>query len=580
MEQNKAINAECMSLDKISKQRRTIDRIVFWIFIIIVVFCFFHLEQFIDATIFGLLDSDDASELILSRLLFGENRIITMNWYYSTELRVLNTQLIFTPLFGVFKDWHAIRIIGTAILHGLLLGSAWFLCCKIKCTRYFPFMGLMLLTPFSMQYYLLVLCKPYYIPHISITYVAVGLAIAYVDESVQRKKRIIVSLLSLLLAVVSCLGGARQVLCCYVPLFLAAVFLAAKQFSNIGTFWLNRHSSYWLFFEISTLCLCGAAIGYLTNTRILSKYYHFQVFELSFTELKLENMFNILRGFLSSLGYIKGAIMLPMILHNGACFFILLAVIVSTVCGLKKPINSRGASIEYQILAAVFSLSIVVFCLIYTLTNLDYAPRYNLPFLPLAIPLIMAGISSIGENKQLVTKGTTQARTNGTEKQCYMQHHSTVLKQVCIIGWVLSVYILGLYVFSYREEWKNENNMERKEIADILVAGEYYYGYATQWNANIFTEYSNGLIDMHDWIDGSVSEVKTVDMSNKWLQPLSHDTVIPEGKVFLLYGKGELDQVVWKDNLLDEDVVVKSDNFIVYGFNSYDEMKMKIQDGV
>ena len=119
-----------------------------------------------------------------------------------------------------------------------------------------------------------------------------------------------------------------------------------------------------------------------------------------------------------------------------------------------------------------------------------------------------------------------------------------------------------------------------REIADILVAGEYYYGYATQWNANIFTEYSNGLIDMHDWIDGSVSEVKTVDMSNKWLQPLSHDTVIPEGKVFLLYGKGELDQVVWKDNLLDEDVVVKSDNFIVYGFNSYDEMKMKIQDGV
>ena len=75
-----------------------------------------------------------------------------------------------------------------------------------------------------------------------------------------------------------------------------------------------------------------------------------------------------------------------MILHNGACFFILSAVIVSTVCGLKKPINSLGASIEYQILATVFSSSIVVFCLIYTLTNLDYAPRYNLPFLPLAVP--------------------------------------------------------------------------------------------------------------------------------------------------------------------------------------------------
>lgn len=272
--------------------------------------------------------------------------------------------------------------------------------------------------------------------------------------------------------------------------------------------------------------------------------------------------------------------MLPMILHNGACFFIMFAVIASTVCGLKKPINSRGASIEYQILSAVFSLSIVVFCLIYTLTNLDYAPRYNLPFLPLAVPLIIVGISSIGKNEQAGTKEITQETTNDTEKQCYTQHHFTILKQVCIIGWVLSVYILGLYVFSCREEWKNENNMERKEIADILVAGEYYYGYATQWNANIFTEYSNGLIEMHDWIDGSVSEVKNVDMSNKWLQLVSHDTVIPDGKVFLLYGKGEVDQIVWKDNLLDEDVVVNSENFIVYGFNSYNEMRMKIQGRV
>lgn len=46
------------------------------------------------------LDSDMAAEMIFSRILAGEHRIIsTTNWYYSTEFRVLYTQLIMGPLF-------------------------------------------------------------------------------------------------------------------------------------------------------------------------------------------------------------------------------------------------------------------------------------------------------------------------------------------------------------------------------------------------------------------------------------------------------------------------------------------------
>ncbi len=45
------------------------------------------------------VNADDAGELILSSLLAKEHRILTLNWYYSTELRVLNTQLVFAPLF-------------------------------------------------------------------------------------------------------------------------------------------------------------------------------------------------------------------------------------------------------------------------------------------------------------------------------------------------------------------------------------------------------------------------------------------------------------------------------------------------
>ena len=43
------------------------------------------------------LDSDDSAEMILAELLSREGGILSKNWYYSTELRVLNTQLVMAP---------------------------------------------------------------------------------------------------------------------------------------------------------------------------------------------------------------------------------------------------------------------------------------------------------------------------------------------------------------------------------------------------------------------------------------------------------------------------------------------------
>ena len=40
------------------------------------------------------LDADMASEQLLANLLEQEGGVMSTNWYYSTELRVLNTQLV------------------------------------------------------------------------------------------------------------------------------------------------------------------------------------------------------------------------------------------------------------------------------------------------------------------------------------------------------------------------------------------------------------------------------------------------------------------------------------------------------
>ena len=73
------------------------------------------------------LDSDMASELALASHLAEEGKLISGTWVYSTEVRVLSTQLIFTPLMALFPhDWRLVRTLGCLILQGILAASAYF----------------------------------------------------------------------------------------------------------------------------------------------------------------------------------------------------------------------------------------------------------------------------------------------------------------------------------------------------------------------------------------------------------------------------------------------------------------------
>ena len=51
------------------------------------------------------MDSDLASEMILEKSLSETNHMFHSGWYYSTELRILNTLLVRSPLFKIFSDW-------------------------------------------------------------------------------------------------------------------------------------------------------------------------------------------------------------------------------------------------------------------------------------------------------------------------------------------------------------------------------------------------------------------------------------------------------------------------------------------
>ena len=78
------------------------------------------------------LDADMASEQLLANLLAQKGGVKSSTRYYSTELRVLNTQLVMAPLFRLFTSWHTVRVVGSVTAFVVSVSSIKFLMGYIK----------------------------------------------------------------------------------------------------------------------------------------------------------------------------------------------------------------------------------------------------------------------------------------------------------------------------------------------------------------------------------------------------------------------------------------------------------------
>ena len=72
-----------------------------------------------------IVDSDLASEMMLTKILNQEGSILSHSWYYSTELRVVNMQWFYRLGLLLFPDdWHLARTFGMAIALLVFIAAA------------------------------------------------------------------------------------------------------------------------------------------------------------------------------------------------------------------------------------------------------------------------------------------------------------------------------------------------------------------------------------------------------------------------------------------------------------------------
>lgn len=478
-----------------------------------------------------LLDSDDASEMMLAHLLAENGGVLSKEWYYSTELRVLNTQLVRIPFFFITDNWRTVRILSNMALLAIFGLSLYFYCKTNKISFLFPLLCGISFIPFSSDHFNFVLRGGYYIPHIAISFVMISLTIAYGDSNNKSLKRRFIISTATVLSFFAGLGGPRQLFIYYIPI-LMAVFLF---------YWVYRNTPVrakrYILFTIPTTAT--SILGFYINNHILKKTYYFQDNDIvHYTRIWAETLFKVVNGWLINLGFCQGSSVFSTdTISNLLCATIIILCLYS----VYQILHQKERYTDGDLLTVLFfSSGAFFFFFFYSCTDALFYSRYSSPFTIFMIPIIFIGI--------------TRASFRSWFK-------------FASIG-ILSILIIICGIFYYKKTAENSDS-EFVEIAEFLTSEGYENGYSRFWEGNVLTELSNGRINVWVWGD-LMTDIVNVDEVYHWLQYTSHSLSHPTGMTYILMKTS--DKYTINSYLTEKDVIYRSDNYIIYGFDTYEEL--------
>lgn len=493
-----------------------------------------------------LVDSDFASDMILGQICAEENTILTPSFYYSTEVRVLHTELIMGLLFKFFTNWHVIRVL-TGVIVNILLLAAYFYCCKKSgLSRYAMYFAPVLLLPFSLEYLQFVQFGYYYMPHIIISFWMFGLIFSLMQDKKSKTKWITWGIY-MVFSFLAGLGTIRQLIIFYYPLCLAMFILCLmdyrknagfagitfkKAMDYIKSFKSNRYVRY---FYITIAGAFVASVGYVCNVVILRRLYSFYSYDrIEFADFDMSRISRTIDGYLAVFGYNSGAEFLSAYGIGDVLAILLVGIVIYTVYRLAKKLWKLD--FNNQIFVVYFICAVAVNSFIFIFSEM-FAERYMLPYIIFFIIIANIYISDkefIPFNKNVIL---------------------TAIIGIVVINSALS------YL-----NWigKEQSSIDRQPAADYLMAEGYTYGYASFWNANVFTETTNGVIEMRAI---SAEEWDTFGYDH-WLMRKSYETRTSEDPVFVMVTHEELEAHSDLPYLDTQYQIYEDDTFVIFSFDS------------
>ena len=498
------------------------------------------------------LDSDMASELILAKRQADTHSLFQMDWLYSTEVHLLQTNILYAFAFLFTGSFQMARIMGNMLGMVLAMAALVYLCRTLGLSwgRALATASLLPLTA-SPMYANAVSISGHYLFFVGFGFL--GAALWLRTMKAEKKRRLI--LRTILFAAFCLLEGflsVRYVLCFICPMAAVALmeFLLAP-----GEGSALRDDS--MHFAVATaIGFAGCVLGYAASEIILPRLFHSGVGAASsflFNPLDGQAIQNTLltvcTDFLKLLGW-----------RGGVSLFSLAGIVNVSVAGVLffgavmtvrvfKSLNKQDKTQRGQrriMTYAGYAFLINLFC--YLFVQGTYLNRY----LVLAVIFLLPVLAIVLRREKNV-----RLRTMFLLLLCVQMGGSTLLMQ--------------------KDTWQQKDAAEARgadmmDAAAFLQDEGYTHGYGTFWNVRVMQERTQGKLTMTGVVPAETEEGAASPVSLdviRWLEPDEYsDLDICMGKTFLILTEEEEKKAAPWLTMTGAPRIYQNDTYRIYGFES------------
>lgn len=466
------------------------------------------------------LDSDMASELALASHLAKEGALISSTWAYSTEVRVLSTQLVFTPLMALFPhNWRLVRTLGCLILQAALAASAYFCGRSLGARKRFAllFAGLSI-SVCSVVYAQMITIGAYYVPHAVLTNLYVGLTARLMTERKHGRRRGILALL-IALSVLMGASSIRYLFCATIPAAAAGVWAYLFPAGNEA---MPREWEDEVGFLLTLIGFVFSFDGFLIGQKILPKICDYDAARYggvrlsAFTSADMpEMMQQALGGLTRLMGYSEGSVLLSV--HGLASVgALLLPAAAAILMGRALKAARRDGNNVLRVGVLTLAMSAAITALSFVLLEDLYLNRYWIPLMTLGAPVMAA---------------------------CLSRENNAPLRNVCVLLFAGVVVVSS--AMQIAGSMKNpEITSVQRERAAYLQNNGLTFGYATFWNANVVTELTDGDVEAVAVSIDANAQGQGVPHTSMWLEATADRRMErPDEPVFLMLTAQESGQL-------------------------------------
>lgn len=404
------------------------------------------------------IDSDTAGEMMLWRECVIEKSLMPRGWFYSTELRILNTQILGAIFFSFLSNWILIKFLVSVFSLAILFWATIFLLNRLGFKEFWAkfLCSILVIAPTSYDIWFMVTFGNYYIPHSVISFLYLALFFDLVNETKFNKIKFIIFML---LAFLGGLASIRYILVMVFPLFLSMIWNGVQKLDNeqfnLKNFFIGDKTILY-----STLGMISGAIGFLGNSLLHKIYIFTQHSFTKFNSIEDAPILTIIHKLLELYGYSDNvSVLSPSGIANICCCVAMVLFIFLLTKSLKIDLQ-KNQKMFFLFFVTNFIFNTFIFLLV------GFEIRYYMPVTVYVIPCVFVLIfnTSISRVKQYICGAALIV--------------SLIISMFSISQWIISI-----------------SNTNRRDVNQFLIKN-YSFGYGTFENADITTFLTNGKVEV------------------------------------------------------------------------------------